>query len=69
MMNLKERLRIAKIKQDLIAENTGLSLPYVNQVLNGARSSSKVTNEASRLLDEFLKDKPEYKVIFGGENG
>lgn len=65
-MTLKDKLRIAGIIQVKIAENTGYTEAYVNKVLNGSRSSSKVTNEATRLLSEFLAKNPAFKEVFNG---
>lgn len=66
-MNLKEKLRLAKIKQSTVAENCDCTEQYINLVLNGHKKSERVKNEAERLLNEVLDRSPALRVYFESE--
>jgi hypothetical protein len=62
-MNLKEKIRIAGIRQKDVAEKAGCTVPWVCSVLGGYESSSKVVKVANELLDEEIKKKPYLKPL------
>jgi hypothetical protein len=63
-MDLKEKLRIAGIRQVRVAEESGYTQQYVGQVLSGVKSCSEITNVASKLLSKEIESKPYLKTIF-----
>jgi hypothetical protein len=68
-MTLKEKLRLAQIKQSRLAEECDCTEQYINLVLNGHRKSQRVVEVATVLLNDVLERDPGLRAYFDGKGG
>ena len=52
LIDLRRRLRAARIRQDDVARAAGVSRPYVCLVLRGRRAGPRVIETVHKLLEE-----------------
>ena len=64
---LKQRLIYAKISQQSIADAIGVTIQFVNAVLNGRENSHKVTTQAYVMVMCAIQKKPALKALFESE--